>query len=304
MTVHFGTDSLRAHWGRSTVCIGTFDGVHLGHRQVVATAVRDARLHDEPCVLLTFDRHPAAVLAPDKVPPALATLSQNLDVFRELGVDVAVVYPFDRKTAETEADAFLDEVLVKRLLAERIVVGHDFALGHDRKGTAAWLAERIATDIVPPYEVEGLRVSSSAVRSLVLEGKVAEAAGLLGRPLTLQGVVVSGQKLGRRLGFPTINLSLPVAQAVPGDGVYAGTCRIGSARFAAAIGIGTRPTVGGQERSIEAYLIDYPGDSVYGRSVDLAVVQRIREEIKFDSMESLAAQMEDDVRKTRGLVSA
>lgn len=303
MTVHFGTDGLQAAWESSTVCIGTFDGVHLGHRQVVSTAVAQARHREEPCVLLTFDRHPAAVLAPDRVPPALATLSQNLSVFESLGVDVAVVHPFDEKTASTEADDFLNDVLIGRLSAERIVVGHDFAMGHDRKGTASWLAERITTDIVPAFEVQGHRVSSSEIRRLVASGDVARASALLGRDLTLQGIVVSGQKLGRQIGFPTVNLTLPVRQAVPGHGVYAGSCTVGASKFAAAIGIGTRPTVGGVGTSIEAYLLDYPGESLYGRSVDLTFKERLRDEIKFDSLDELTAQMEQDVLRTRGLTS-
>ncbi len=297
MIVHFGTDLLKPEWVSATVCIGVFDGVHLGHQELIRSAVEQAQSREEPCVLVTFDRHPAWVLAPDRIPPAVATLSQNLDGFASLGVAVAVVIPFDQRTASTSASEFLDYTLKGQLRASNLVVGHDFALGKGREGTAEWLAARIRTSVVPPFEIEEHRVSSSTVRKLVADGEVARASRFLGRAFELRGIVTPGAKVGRQLGFPTVNLSLSAHQLVPSDGVYAGHCRTRLGTYAAAASIGNRPTVGGSSRTIEAYLIDYPGTEIYGTVVDLSFYERLRGQVKFPDRNALIEQMRIDVQQ-------
>jgi riboflavin kinase / FMN adenylyltransferase len=303
MQVHFGVELLRAEWPSAVVCIGTFDGVHLGHRAVISAAVDQAREQELPAILLTFDRHPAAVLAPDRCPKPISPLSANLATFEELGVALAVVLRFGPKLSQTSAGDFLQQVLLDKLRASCVVVGHDFAMGRGREGTTTWLAERISTTVLPPYEIEGARVSSSAIRAAVAEGRVAEAARLLGRPFEIQGVVVPGQRLGRQLGYPTANLARSFDGVLPADGVYAGRARTPMGDYEAAIGIGVRPTVGGGPRTIEAYLIDYPGDSLYGRPVALEIHHRIREEQHFDSLEALKERMALDVEESRRLLT-
>jgi riboflavin kinase / FMN adenylyltransferase len=294
-----GTDSLQPEWPAATVCIGVFDGVHRGHQELIRRAVEDARRHERPAVVVTFDRHPASVLAPDRVPPSVATLDQNLEVFEALGASVGLVLPFDDRLAATTAQAFLDSVLVGRLRAVQLVVGHDFALGHGREGTHEWLARRVPTEVVAPIELDGARVSSTEVRSSIAHGDVAIAARLLGRPYVLEGVVVPGQRLGRTLGYPTVNLARPGRQSVPADGVYAGFAitRIGG--FRAAVGVGTRPAVGGGPRTVEAHLLDYPGDDLYGTTVRLAFLRWLREERPFDGLDALRSQMAIDVEQAR-----
>lgn len=295
MLVHFGTDLVHAEWSGADVCVGTFDGVHLGHRRVINTSLERAEASQRPCVLVTFDRHPASILAPERKPQAVSTMGQNLEQFRILGVPVCVVLKFDKELAAMEAEDFLGKVLVGSLKAEEIVIGHDFAMGRGRVGDAAWLAQRIRTTVVPPYQIEGQRVSSSEVRKSVTTGDVVMAGALLGRPWALEGVIVRGEQLGRKLGFPTLNIARSAEQVLPADGVYAGSCRTPLGVFKAAASIGMRPAVGGKERSIEAFLIDYPGSSLYGASVELRFYSRLRDELDFTDLEALKAQIGQDV---------
>jgi len=299
MQVHFGVDLLDAEWDSAVACIGTFDGVHLGHQQVIATAVRHAEAHERPSVLVTFDRHPAHILAPERCPKAIASLHSNIEAFQALGVAVTLVLPFDYELSETAAEDFFDQILIDRIRAASIVVGHDFAFGHGRKGTPDWLRSRIETLVVPPFEIDGHRVSSSEIRKAIEAGNIGQANRLLGRSFEITGVVVSGEKLGRKLGYPTINVARSFDQILPPFGVYAGAARCSQGRFAAAINIGTRPTVGGAKQTIEAYLLDYPGEPLYGQSVSLEIHDRIRDEAKFDSIEELTRQIAKDVEFVR-----
>lgn len=287
---------MHAEWPGAVVCIGTFDGVHLGHQAVVAQAVETAEERQLPTVLVTFDRHPFAVIRPEAVPQAIADLDQNVRQFEELGVDVTVVLPFDEKLRDTEAEAFYEDVVARALRAEHVVVGHDFAFGKDRVGTASWLSERVPTSVVEPFEKNGRRVSSSEIRRAVVAGDVAEAASLLGRPFELSGVVVAGERLGRELGYPTANLARSGNTVVPANGIYAGEAATRFGRYRAAISVGVRPTVAATgARTVEAHLIDYPGTSLYGRQVRLTFERRLRDEMRFDSLEALKEQMAADV---------
>ncbi|MCC7228875.1 MAG: bifunctional riboflavin kinase/FAD synthetase [Fimbriimonadaceae bacterium] len=302
MQIHFGEELLRAEWSAAVVCLGTFDGVHLGHQTVISTAVRAAKSKGLPCVLLTFDRHPAAILAPERCPKQIASLASNLEAFAKLGVAAAVVLPFTLERSQTPAEAFFEEVIVRRVRGTEIVVGHDFAFGKNRLGTPDWLKTRIETDEIPPFEIDELRVSSSGIRRAVMEGDVEQAGRWLGRAFDIEGIVVSGQRLGRTLGFPTINLARSVDGVLPKDGIYAGLARIGTNRYAAAISIGFRPTVQGKNRTLEAYLIDYPGREIYGEPVTLEFHRRVRDEAKFESLSELKTQMARDVEFTSNIV--
>jgi riboflavin kinase/FMN adenylyltransferase len=295
MQVLFGLSQIAAEWHQSVVCIGTFDGVHLGHRAVISAAVQSGEAQGIPSVLLTFDRHPAAVLAPDRRPETIAELSTNLREFDRLGVDVTVVEPFTVELSETPAEAFLESALVSTLKAVEIVIGEDFAFGHGREGTPEWLCERIKTRMVPKYVLDGQRVSSSAIRSAVREGRVEDAARLLGRPFELSGIVVKGQQLGRQLGYPTINIARSFEQVTPQNGIYAGSCDTPLGTFRAAVSIGVRPTLGDGPRTIEAFLLDYPGEALYGHGVTLRLLTRLRGEERFASLEELKEQIRKDV---------
>lgn len=295
MQVHFGEELIRAEWTKAVACLGTFDGVHRGHRQVIGTAVQRAKEQGLPCVLVTFDRHPAATLAPERCPKAIAPLASNIKAFESLGVSIALILPFTRQLSETSAQSFLDNVLIGEVKAEKLVVGHDFAFGKGREGTTDWLQEKIETEVIPPFELDGHRVSSSEIRRAIEGGQIEHATKLLGNPFHLLGVVVSGEKLGRQLGFPTINLARSYDGVLPKDGIYSGLAETNQGSFKAAISIGMRPTVDGSHRTVEAYLLDYPGAEIYGSSVDLEFHRRLRGEEKFDSLDALKEQMAQDV---------
>jgi riboflavin kinase/FMN adenylyltransferase len=234
MQVHFGVGLLRAEWRKAVACVGTFDGVHLGHQAVIRAAVSQAREKELPCVLVTFDRHPAAILAPSKCPKALAALQENLAAFKALGISTTIVLPFDAELSRMSAERFLREILIGSAKACCIVVGHDFAMGNGREGTTDWLSSRIPTTVKAPFEIDGERVSSSRIRRAVADGRIEEAGKLLGRPFAISGVIVGGQKLGRQLGYPTANIARSFGQVMPAKGIYAGWLSSTIGRFKAA----------------------------------------------------------------------
>jgi riboflavin kinase/FMN adenylyltransferase len=279
--------------GRS-VAVGTFDGVHLGHREVIAgsdTAV-------------TFDPHPVSVVAPQHTPKLLTTLQRKAELIASLGVRELVVVPFDQAFAQRSADEFVSDVLVGALGAKRVAIGENFRFGHKAQGDARLLAadDRFATTVHPLLEIDGEIVSSSHIRGLVLAGELAEANRLLGAPFQLTGEVTHGDQRGRQLGFPTANLVPDEALACPGHGVYACVAHADSiGARAAAVSIGVRPTfTTGRGELIEAYLLDFDGD-LYDRPLRLEFLARLRGERRFDSPEALVEQMHVDVAQTRDI---
>jgi riboflavin kinase/FMN adenylyltransferase len=270
------------------VAVGTFDGVHLGHREVIHGAD----------TVLTFDPHPLAVVAPQACPPLLTTLERKAELLESVGVDELVVIPFDKEFASRSAQEFVDEVLVGTLGATHVSVGENFRFGHKAQGDTAMLQadSRFETRVVPLLEIDGEVVSSSHIRGLVLGGAVMYADRLLGAPFVVQGEVVTGDRRGRELGFPTANLVPQNGYVTPGHGVYA--CRTGNGHIAA-VNVGVRPMfVTGRGELIEAYLLDYDGD-LYGSALRLEFLKRLRGEKRFASVDALVEQMHRDVDDAR-----
>jgi riboflavin kinase/FMN adenylyltransferase len=279
------------------VAVGTFDGLHLGHREVIRGAD----------TVLTFDPHPQSVVASGGGPRLLTTFDRKQQLVAGQGVEELVVIPFDGAFASQSAQSFVDHVLVERLQATHVSVGENFRFGHKAQGDAALLAadDRFETRVVPLAEHHGEVVSSSHIRGLIAAGDVAEAGALLGDPFQVWGEVVHGDKRGRTLGFPTANLVPDARYVTPGHGVYA--CRAGiigpdpEAWFAAAVNVGVRPQfVTGRGELIEAYLLDFDGD-LYSRQLRIEFLERLRGEKRFDSVEALVAQMTADVERTRAI---
>jgi riboflavin kinase / FMN adenylyltransferase len=269
------------------VAVGTFDGVHLGHREVIKGSSS----------VLTFDPHPVSVVAPQHTPKLLTTFERKAELIASLGVEELIVIPFDAEFAMRSAAEFITDVLVGALGARRVAVGENFRFGHKAQGDARLLAAdtRFETVVHPLLEVGGEIVSSSHIRGLVLAGEVSEANRLLGAPFELTGEVTRGDARGRELGFPTANIVPEEALACPGHGVYAG---LADGR-PAAVSIGVRPTFGtGRGELIEAYVLDFDGD-LYGRRLRLEFLERLRGERRFEDPEALIEQMRRDVERTR-----
>ncbi|MGB8651283.1 MAG: bifunctional riboflavin kinase/FAD synthetase [Mycobacteriales bacterium] len=306
-----GLGGIPTKWGRCVVTIGVFDGVHRGHELIIGRAVEKARELGVPSVVLTFDPHPMEVVRPGSHPPMLTGPRYKADLVEQLGVDVFCVLPFTTDFMRLTAAEFVHQVLVEQLHAKAVVVGENFRYGHGGKGTVASLAEDgrrfgFTVEGFPLQGSEDMTWSSTYVRSCVAAGDVASAAEALGREHRIHGVVVRGDKRGRQMGYPTANLEPLPWSAVPADGIYAGRLVRGTSASAellpAAISIGTNPTFAGNERRVEAYVLDFDGD-LYGEHVGLAFTARLRDTLRFDGVEPLVAQMALDVERTRQLVT-
>jgi riboflavin kinase / FMN adenylyltransferase len=275
------------------VAVGEFDGVHLGHRAVIAG-------ND---TVLTFEPHPLAVVRPDVAPKLLTSLERKAELVAGLGVEELVVIPFDDAFSQRSAQEFLDDVLVERLGATHVAVGENFRFGHRARGDTELLRgdERFETRVVPLVEVEGEVVSSSHVRGLVLAGDVEHAAAFLGAPFALRGEVVTGDRRGRQLGFPTANLVPDQALIQPGHGIYAARASFDGDERCAAVNVGVRPTFKTDlVVLVEAYLLDWEGD-LYGRTLTIELLRRLRGERRFESVDALVAQMHRDVEGARAV---
>jgi riboflavin kinase/FMN adenylyltransferase len=284
--------------GGTAVTIGAYDGLHRGHLFVIAQLRRLAAADGLESVVLTFDRHPAAVVRPESAPKLLTDLDQKLEILASTGVDHTVVLRFDRIRSQEEPEDFVREVLVEALRARVVVVGEDFHFGRRRRGNVDLLATMGAS---LGFEVAHVPLlpgtSSTAVRRLLDAGDVAAAAELLGRPHEVRGVVVRGDQRGRELGYPTANVAVPDDILLPAPGIYAGWY---DGDRAAAISVGRQPTfkAGGAPVVLEAYLLDFAGD-LYGRPARVAFVSRLRDEERYDSVDALVRQMALDVEATR-----
>jgi riboflavin kinase/FMN adenylyltransferase len=269
--------------GARNVAIGTFDGVHLGHREVIRGAD----------TVLTFDPHPLTVIHPEATPKLISPLPVKRDLIASLGVEEMVVIPFDRGFSEQSADEFVRDVLIERLGAARVSVGENFRFGKGAQGTAEFLRshDEFETRVVPLVEVAGETVSSSHIRGLIAAGDVAAAAEFLGEPFLFEGEVVSGDRRGRELGVPTANLVPDDAYVAPGHGVYAAAAD----GYPTAVNVGVRPTFdSGRGLLVEAHLIGFEGD-LYGKQLRIAFLERMRGEKRFDSVEALVEQMQADL---------
>jgi riboflavin kinase / FMN adenylyltransferase len=302
MRIVRGLESVPPESRPSAVALGIFDGVHLGHRAILGTALTRARADGLEAVACTFDPHPMEVLQPDRAPRPITTLEERLALIGETGIDAVVVLAFTRDLAAVEPEAFVKEVLLERLRAREIVVGYNHRFGRGARGDARLLQELaprmgFQAHVVPPMTVEGAPVSSSEIRAALQRGDVTRAARDLGRPYSIAGPVTSGAGRGRTLGFPTANVESerPVLVA---RGVYRGRMLVDDAAHPAVVNVGVRPTFGETTLAVEAHLLDFSGD-LYGRRVRLEFLERLREEMRFPSVEALKAQVARDIESAR-----
>jgi riboflavin kinase/FMN adenylyltransferase len=303
MRIVRGLESVPPESRPSAVALGVFDGVHVGHRAILGTALTRARADGLEAVACTFDPHPMEVLQPDRAPRPITTLEERLALIGETGIDTVVVLTFTRELAAVEPEAFVKEVLLERLRAREVVVGYNHRFGRGARGDARLLQELaprmgFQAHVVPPMTVEGTPVSSSEIRAALQRGDVTRAARDLGRPYSIAGLVTSGAGRGRTLGFPTANIESerPVLVA---RGVYRGRVLIDDTAHPAVVNVGVRPTFGETTLAVEAHLLDFSGD-LYGRRVRLEFLERLREEMRFSSVEALKAQVARDIESARG----
>lgn len=286
----------------SVVTLGAFDGVHLGHQALIRRAVVAAERLGVPSVGYTFYPHPAKILAPAMAPKMLVSIERRAQLMKDAGLDLVLVETFDEAFAKVTADAFVADYLVRALHPRHVVVGFNFFYGHGRGGDPAHLRRSGAVhgfevEIVEPIESATIVASSTAIREYLLEGNVRAARALLGRDFALTGEVVRGDQRGRTIGFPTANLA-PDGEILPANGVYATRVVVDGTSHDAVTNVGVRPTFDGTRPTIESFLLDWSGD-LYGRPIEVAFVQRLRDERRFDGIDALKAQLAKDVEAAR-----
>lgn len=295
-------DDFSSFHGETVLTIGKFDGLHVGHQALIRTVREEANALGVHAALLTFDPHPLAVLRPEAAPPLITPLPEKTRLLAHYGLDLMAILTFTRELAQTRALDFLARI--EHGLRPRVfVVGPDFAFGYRREGTLdmlrAWAKERgKRVVVIPPVVVDGNRVSGSLVRKKLLAGYVGEAVALLGRAYAITGRVQSGNRRGSRIGIPTANLLPPAGQVVPANGVYVTQVFWNGTAHPAVTNIGVRPTVDGTTRFIETHILDWQGD-LYGECIRVAFLERLREERKFPSLDTLIAQIHADIDAAR-----
>ncbi len=305
-----GSDALDRPLVRPILTVGNFDGVHVGHRAIMQTVVTRAADLGGQAVVYTFDPHPRKVLQLERAPRLLTTLEQRVELLEACGVDVVIVEPFSLEFSRTSAEVFIRHYLHERIRPVEVYVGYDFHFGRDREGSMRLLTELgprlgFSVTIIPEVTMDEGDVNSTRIRELLAHSRLAEAGAMLGRPYTVRGTVVVGDRRGRTLGFPTANLD-PETEVLPAAGVYAGHLRLiddgdppRGAELAAVTNVGRRPTFeNGDVIHAEAHLIDFDGD-LYGRRVDLSFEHHLRDERRFPDVDALRVQIADDVAEAR-----
>jgi riboflavin kinase / FMN adenylyltransferase len=276
--------------------------VHRGHLDVIKHVIASAKALDAQPALLTFEPHPRCVLDPANCPQSITTLQEKLALIEAAGVEHAIVLRFDRELASRSPQEFVDR-LAKVMELRSWVIGYDFAFGRGRTGSATWLREHgHHVEVVPPFKIDGHDLHSSEVRRLVTAGEVAHANRLLGREYSMAGPVEAGERVGRQLGFPTANIGVEPNKLIPALGAYAGRASAPEGDFVAALSVGYRPTFGGTQLRVEAFLLDFEGD-LYQKRIELRFIRYLHPDIKFPTTDDLVRQLHQDVVDTRRIVS-
>ncbi len=303
-TIHFPDDPRPGWLVHPVIALGNFDGLHRGHLKIIERVKRGAAEHGGTPMAMTFDPHPPRIVRPDKAPPLLMTKDQRLEALHRAGVHCVAVVRFTKELSQWDADTFVRKVLVDWLRVSEVWVGANFLFGHERTGTFSVLrglgqSYGFRADKIDPVRYKDFVVSSTRIRRLVGEARMDEAAALLGRPYYVDGVVVEGKRRGRELGFPTANLETQ-NELVPPNGVYATIMTIDGVVHGGVTNIGMRPTFGETVPTIETHVLDYSGN-LYGHTVRLAFVQRLRDERRFEDVDALRAQIDADKRRAERL---
>lgn len=297
------SDILALNIKGSVVALGTFDGVHLGHKKVILQAVRCAAKKDLPCIIVTFDPHPKTVVNPLRKPLLLTTVKERAELAKELGADMLAVVKFDKKLANTGYADFTNKYLAGIFKAKAVFIGYDYAFGRGREGNASKLKKMgaplgFSVFSVPDKKLGGVPVKSTAIRALLKDGMFARALRLLGHPYVIEGTVIPGFGRGRELGYPTANILTVKDKLVPRSGVYIGEADVSGKRHKCVVNIGNRPTFGGNDMTIEAHLKGFDRD-ISGREITVSLEKRIRGEKKFATVKDLIKAIRSDVARLK-----
>jgi riboflavin kinase/FMN adenylyltransferase len=291
----------------TVLTIGVFDGVHLGHKYLISQLKEHARQQGLLSGVITFHRHPVALLSSRTTLPYLTDLATRNSLLKNEGVDYVIVLSFARELAQLSARDFV--IMLKKYLRMRgLLVGTDFALGRNREGNIATLRKLgqemdFSVTVVPPIMIDGRVVSSTSIRNALAKGDTESVLNLTGRPFSLHGHIISGTGRGQGLGFPTANLDIDPQQALPEDGVYATRAYIDKKAYKSMTNIGQNPTFGGTKRTVEVYILDYH-DNLYGRELKIDIIKRLRRERKFDTAQQLEKQIAEDVKQGRAILDS
>ena len=307
MKIIHAANELKAEGKKVCLAIGVFDGVHLGHQQIIRQTISDARQHDAIAVVLTFDRHPNSIVAPDRVPPLIYSLPQKLRAIESLGADALLLIQFDKKFSEQTGEEFIRSLARDFGKIHSICVGADFVFGHKRSGNVE-LLKKLGAELnfsvhgLSAVSLDGQVVSSTRVRETIRAGDFDAASQMLGRTYAISGRVVEGDRLGQKLGFPTANLDA-TSLNLPPNGVYSGCTKLNGQFFRVALNIGLRPTVASAKPQIrvEAHLLDFAGE-LYGEDLEIEIGEKLRDERKFNSTSELREQISKDIESVRELV--
>ncbi|MGE3193591.1 MAG: bifunctional riboflavin kinase/FAD synthetase [Microbacteriaceae bacterium] len=309
MEVYRSSEAIPAGFGPSAVTVGKFDGLHIGHRDVLRQLCERAQADGLVPTVVTFDRNPLSTLAPGTAPPDLVSAAQKVELFESAGIGAVLLLEFTEELARQSPEEFVRRILVETLHAKVVLAGADFRFGERGAGDLAALrgfGEDCGFEVaqIADFDLEGRRVSSTWIRELLTEGRVREAAGLLGRQPSIRSTVVPGEQRGRELGYPTANLDPAVEGMLPRDGVYAAWATVDGVRYGSAVSIGNNPTFEGvPQHQVEAHLLDQRLD-LYGKTIDLAFVEYIRPMNRFDGVDALVAQLRADEQRIRGILQA
>lgn len=293
--------------GCSVVTIGVFDGVHIGHQEIMRIVSESARAKCCKSVAVTFDRNPEELVSKDHSVPHISTLMQKLNLIRAQGIDMTVVLPLNMQILSLSADEFVRDIIYRRLSATKVVVGTNFSFGKGRSGNVALLQQmgkELGFEVIAVSSVmsDDIVVSSTVIRKMILNGDIATANRFLGHPFVFEGSVVHGQQIGRTIGFPTVNIMPLEKQVIPAKGIYTVTVYHGDRELVGVCNIGTRPTVEGKSTEVEVHILDFNED-IYGADLSIAFHHRLRSEIKFAKLDDLVKQIKCDIEQTRILMN-
>lgn len=302
-------DTLAIHLSdipKSVVALGTFDGVHLGHREILRRCAARGRQENLPSVVFTFHKHPLEIIRPQFAPQLLTDIPDKLTLIQGLGIENTVIAQFDDEMARATPEEFVREILVDSLRAKWVVAGFNYTFGRKAEGNAETLKSLgekygFSVEIAKPVSVGGTPVSSTRIRSSLTKGNVEEASMMLGRPFSIKGKIIKGESRGKTLGYPTVNLDVPREIALPKCGVYAASVCVKGCMFGAVTNVGTRPTFSGETMSVETHIIGFEGN-LYGEILRVFLAKRLRDEIKFSSGEALTYQISQDVERAKEIL--